>query len=243
MTPETLLILAGALLGGFVNGLSGFGTTLVALPFWLFAVSPVVAAQLGAAASIVGHIQALPSIWPLVRWRAVQPYILAGLIGVPLGTTLLPLMDARLLKLAVGGILVLFSLFQLAAQDRLRVRSGGRVADAAIGFLGGFFGGLAGISGAFPTMWASVRGLAKEDKRVLLMTFNGTILSAMICASALQGLLTWEFGRALLISIPASIIGARLGTWAYHRLEARRYDRIVLALLLLSGISLLWSNF
>ncbi len=242
MSPEIILILAGALLGGFVNGLSGFGTTLVALPFWLHAVSPIVAAQLGAAGGIVGHIQALPSIWPLVTWRTVRPYILAGLIGVPIGTTLLPLLDPRLFKLAVGCVIVLFCIFQLAGKDRLRVTGGGQVADAAIGFIGGFLGGLAGMSGPVPTMWASLRGLAKVEKRVLFLMFNGTILSAMLVASAMQGLLSWDFGRALLISIPASLIGANLGTWAYHRLDAKRYNHLVLTLLLLSGISLLWGN-
>jgi hypothetical protein len=34
-------VLAGALVGGFVNGLTGFGTGLTALPFWLQAVEPL----------------------------------------------------------------------------------------------------------------------------------------------------------------------------------------------------------
>lgn len=242
MSSEILLILTGALLGGFVNGLSGFGTTLVALPFWLHAVSPVVAAQLGAAGGIVGQIQALPSIWPMVQWRKVQPYILAGLVGVPFGTTILPLLDARLFKLTVGCVIILFCVFQLVAPRRQRLKGTGWAADAVVGFLGGFLGGLAGLSGPLPTMWASLRGLTREEKRVLFLMFNGTILTAMIVASAIQGLLSWEFGRALVIAIPASIVGARLGTWAYHRLDAKRYDHLVLTLLLLSGISLLWGN-
>lgn len=242
MSSEIILIVSGALLGGFVNGLSGFGTTIVALPFWLFAVSPVIAAQLGAAGGIVGQIQALPSIWPMVQWRKIKPYILAGLLGVPIGTTLLPMIDARLFKLTVGSVIILFCAFQLLVPNRPRLQNVGWMADALVGFAGGFLGGLAGMSGPLPTMWASVRGLAKDEKRVLFLMFNGTILTAMIAASAAQGLLSWEFGRALLISIPASILGAKLGTLSYHRLEARRYDHVVLALLLLSGISLLWSN-
>jgi uncharacterized protein len=239
---EIILILIGALLGGFVNGLTGFGTTIVALPFWLFAVSPVIAAQLGAAGGIVGHIQALPSILRVVQWHKVKPYILAGLIGVPLGTTLLPMLDARLFKLTVGFVIMLFCAFQLLIPNRPRLQNVGWMADAVVGFAGGFLGGLAAMSGPLPTMWASLRGLAKDEKRVLFLTYNGTILTAMLVASAVQGLLSWEFGRALLISIPASILGATLGTWAYHRLEAKRYDHVVLTLLLLSGISLLWSN-
>lgn len=242
MTSEIALILTGALLGGFVNGLSGFGTTLVALPFWVHAVSPVVAAQLGAAGGIVGNLLTLPAIWPQVRWRAVRRYILPGLIGVPIGTTLLPMLEPRMFKLGVGCILVVFCLFQLIGRNRLRYQGGGHLADGAVGFVGGFLGGLAGMSGPLPTMWASLRGLSKDHKRVLFQSFNTTMLSATLAVSALQGLLSWQFARAALIALPASFVGARLGHWAYMRLAAHQYDRIVLGLLLVSGITLLWGN-
>ncbi len=242
LPPEILLILAGALLGGFVNGLSGFGTTIVALPFWVHALPPVVAAQLGAALGVTGHLVTLPALRHLIRWRAVVPYIAAGLIGVPLGTTLLPMLEPRLFKLGVGSMVVLFCAFQLLSRDRLRFRHGGTAADAVVGLAGGFLGGLAGMSGPLPTMWASLRGLGRDDKRTLFLTFNLTMLAAMLCASAMQGLLSLELGRAILISLPASLIGARLGQWTYHRLNARRFDRLILVLLLLSGASLLWGN-
>ena len=93
-----------------------------------------------------------------------------------------------------------------------------------------------------PTIWASLRGLGKDEKRILFQAFNMTMLTAMLCLSAVQGLLTWDFGRALLISLPGSIIGARLGHKAYVLLAVHHYDRIVLGLLLLSGATLLWSN-
>ncbi len=55
-------ILAGALAGGFVNGLTGFGTALTGLPLWLQAVEPPLAAQLASACSVLGH--ARPSrVW------------------------------------------------------------------------------------------------------------------------------------------------------------------------------------
>ena len=55
------LILAGALMGGFVNGLTGFGTALTGLPMWLQAVEPLIAAQLASACSVLGHLTTLPT--------------------------------------------------------------------------------------------------------------------------------------------------------------------------------------
>ena len=238
-----LLIVAGAFFGGFVNGLSGFGTTLVALPFWIHAVPPIIAAQIGAGLGIAGQLQAVRAIGRQIRAALVMPYILAGLIGVPVGTTLLPLVDARSFKLGVGAVIVMFCIFQIAGRDRLRVGDfGGRGADAFVGLIGGFLGGLAGMSGPVPTIWASLRGLGKDEKRTLFLAFNLVILIAVLTVSAIQGSLSWAFGRAMLIALPATIIGSRLGVWAYGRLDAARYNHIVLTLLLLSGISLVWGN-
>src|SRR5436190_10385032 len=84
------MVLAGALAGGFVNGLTGFGTGLAALPFWLQVVEPVIAAQLASAGSVVGQIATLPTVWHAIDWRRLAPALLPGLIGVPIGIALLP---------------------------------------------------------------------------------------------------------------------------------------------------------
>ena len=51
------LILTGALAGGFVSGLTGFGTGIVALGIWLHAVEPVAAASLVVACSLTAQVQ------------------------------------------------------------------------------------------------------------------------------------------------------------------------------------------
>lgn len=242
ITSEIVIILAGALAGGFVNGLTGFGTALTAMPFWLNAVTPAIAAQLAAAGGVVGQLQTLPAIWHAIRWRDVGHYIIAGLAGVPLGVWLLPHVSPRAFKLAVGVLLVTYCSYVLIDRGRLRVRYANRGIDALVGFGGGFLGGLAGMSGPLPTVWAGLRGLDKADKRALFQSFNLSILVAMLIASAINGLMTTAFFRAFLIALPGTIIGARLGQWVYERLDQRRFDAVVLSLLALSGVMLLWSN-
>ena len=88
-TGDIALVVAGALAAGFVNGLSGTGYALVALGFWLHAMSPVTAAPLVAFCSVGGHLQSLPKIWSGVVWSRLWPFLAGGLIGVPIGTALL----------------------------------------------------------------------------------------------------------------------------------------------------------
>src|SRR5262245_39525655 len=236
------ILLAGALAGGFVNGLTGFGTGLTALPLWLQALEPVLAAQLVSAASIVGHVTAIPSIWARVDWRRLAPLLAGGLLGVPIGSLLLPHIPLAAFKFAVGAVLIGYSAFMLIAAGRVQLRAGGRGAEGVVGLAAGILGGMAGLSGALPTVWAALKGWPKEERRIVFQAFNMTILSAMLLATVVQGLASTRLLLALALSLPATLVGGRLGAWLYHRLDDRRFDRVVLALLLASGLVLVWSN-
>jgi uncharacterized protein len=235
-------ILAGALVGGFVNGLTGFGTGLTALPLWLQAVEPLVAAQLVSAASVAGHLASLPAIWAAIDWRRLAPMLVAGLIGVPVGVWMLPWIGLATFKLTVGCLLIVYCTFMLLAAGRVRLAAGGRGAEAGIGLAGGVLGGLAGLSGVLPTVWAALKGWPKDERRSVFQVFNTTILSAMLLVSLVQGLIDVRFLAALAVALPATMLGARLGSLLYGRLDDRRFDRIVLLLLLLSGLALVWWN-
>ena len=204
-------VLAGALVGGFVNGLTGFGTGLTALPLWLQAVEPLVAAQLVSAASVVGHVTMLPAIWHAIDWRRLAPMLVAGLVGVPIGTWVLPWISLAVFKSLVGCLLIGYCAFMLFAAGRVRLSAGGRGAEAAIGLAGGVLGGLAGLSGALPTVWATLKGWPKDERRVLFQAFNMTILSAMLVASLVQGQIGLRFLVALGVALPATLLGVYLG--------------------------------
>lgn len=240
-----VLILAGALAGGFVNGLTGFGTALTAMPFWLFAVPPVIAAQLAAAGGAIGQIQSLPSLRHAIEWPKIAPYILAGLAGVPVGTLILPHASVAAFKLGIGIVLVTYCGFALLMQGlfpgRVLVPRASRAADAAVGFAGGILAGLAGLSGPLPGIWAGLRNLPRDERRALFACFNLVMLATMLLMTAVQGLMTREFALALAVALPGTITGAWLGRAVYRRLDDRRFDRVVLALLMLSGLSLMWT--
>jgi uncharacterized protein len=237
-----VLILLGALAGGFVNGLTGFGTALTGLPIWLQAVEPAIAAQLASACSVLGHISTFPAIWRAIEWRRVAPLIAAGLIGVPIGTLLLPFIPLGLFKLGVGLVLVGYCAFMLIAAGRVRMAAGGRGAETGIGFVAGVLGGLAGLSGVLVTVWASLKGWPKDQRRTFFQAFNFTVLTAMLVASAVAGQIGLRSVLALCIAAPGTFIGAALGLRLYRRLDDVAFDRLVLLVLLLSGVALIWSS-
>ena len=238
----TLIVLAGAFAGGFVSGLAGFGTGLIALGFWLHVLSPGTASTLVLVCSVLSQIQTIPVIWHAIDRARIWPMLVAGLLGVPLGTHFLARIDPSTFRLCIGFFLVAFSLFMLLGRVRTRLVWGGRPADAVIGFLGGIMGGLAGLSGPLPTVWATLRGWGKDERRSVFQTFNLTILLAALVAHAASGFLTVELGKLTLITLPGTLIGSWLGVRAYGRLSDHMFHKTVLSLLGASGLILVWGS-
>jgi uncharacterized protein len=236
------VLVLGALAGGFVSGLAGFGTALMALGLWLYVMSPSIAVPLVLICSIVAQTSTMPSVWRSIDFRLVWPFLVGGVAGVPLGTMLVAYADPRLFRLSVGILLLVFPLALYFQPRPMALSIGGRVADAGIGFAGGVLGGLAGLSGPIPILWASLRGWGKDERRGVFQTFNWTVLTAALCTQVGSGFITGEVMWLALLVLPATIGGAWLGARTYHGLSDGRFRDVVLGLLFLSGLALVWSS-
>lgn len=239
---QIAILLAGALAGGVVNGLTGFGTAITALGIWLYAISPTAAASLAIICSVVSQLQTVHLIWRAIQWRRVLVFVIPGLLGVPIGTLLLPHIDPHMFKLGLGFVLVAYPAYVLARKRPIASPWGGACADGVVGFGGGVLGGLTGLSGVLPVVWTDVRGWSKEQRRGVLQFFNIAILSLALVSHAASGLLTRQVAIEAAIVLPATIAGAWSGAFAYRRLADRGYQRVVMALLLASGLGLIWTT-
>ena len=215
MTASTyVLLLFGALAGGFVSGLAGFGTALMALGIWLYVLPPSLAVPLVLVCSVIAQSSTLPSIWKTIDFSLVWPFLIGGLAGVPVGTLLIAQADPDVFKLTIGVFLLVFPLLLYFQRRPLAFKFGGKLADGVIGFAGGILGGLAGLSGPLPILWASVRGWRKEERRGIFQTFNWTVLAAALCIQIASGLVKPDLIWLVLIAFPGND----------HRRLARRQD-------------------
>jgi uncharacterized protein len=243
MSPvASAVVLFGALAGGFVSGLAGFGTALIVLGIWLYVLPPSVVVPLILICSIISQTSTLPSIWRSIDFKLVWPFLLGGLAGVPLGTLLIAHADPGMFKLSIGILLLVFPVALYFNRRPMALSFGGRIADTGIGFAGGILGGLAGLSGPIPILWASVRGWDKDQRRGVFQTFNWTVLTAAFCLQAGTGFITREIMWLTLLALPGTITGAWLGARAYRALSDNNFRDVVLGILFLSGITLVWTS-
>src|SRR5882757_5990047 len=124
----------GALAGGFVSGLAGFGTGLMALGIWLYVVPPSIAVPLVLICSLVGQTSTMPSLWRSIDFKLVWPFLVGGLAGVPLGTMLVAYADPQIFRLCVGALLLVFPTALYFHRRPIALGFGGKAADTGVGF-------------------------------------------------------------------------------------------------------------
>jgi len=240
--PLYLTIAIGAIVGGFVQGLTGFAFSMVAMSVWAWTVEPRLAAALAVFGALTGQIIGVFSVRRGFDWRLLLPFLLGGVVGIPIGVFLLPLLDANLFKAMLGVLLVLWCPVMLAAPQLPHVRFGGRAADGVVGLIGGIMGGIGGLAGAVPTLWCSLRGMKKDHQRAVIQNFNLTTLALAMLAYLATGMVTREMLPFFAIVAPAILIPSLIGARLYIGISEAAFRAIVLGLLTLAGIALLASS-
>ena len=235
----TGVVALGAAAGGFVQGLSGFAFGLVAMAVWAWWLDPVLAGPLVVFGSLVGQLLSVRSIRRGFDARRVLPFVLGGVAGVPLGVWLLRHIDPLLFKLAVGVLLVVWCPAMLFARGLPRVARGGRPADAGAGWLGGVMGGLGGLTGPAPILWATLRGWDRDAQRAVFQVFNLAMHGLTMAAYLATGTISGEAARLFLVVAPAMLVPTLIGARLYRRFSDAAFRSLVLWLLAASGAVLI----
>jgi hypothetical protein len=232
------LFLVAAFVGGLVSGLSGFAMGLVVSGVWLHIITPT---QTAALIALCGLITQASGIWKVrhaFEWRAVAPFIIGGAIGVPLGTALLTSVDQHKVRFAIGVLLIVYAIYNLARPALKPVES--RLAiDLPVGIANGFIGGLTGLGGIAVTIWCQVRGGAKDKQRAIFqpVIFATFIMSTI--ALGFAGALTTETLKLYVLALPALALGLWAGLRLYGRLNDAAFRTAILVLLLVLGVALI----
>jgi uncharacterized membrane protein YfcA len=239
---ETLVLSVGALLAATVSGATGFGFALVATALWSHLLEPRLVTLLALVYMLTLNIGYLPFFWRDIPWRRLAPYAAGGVVGVPLGAWTLDVLPASVLRPVVGALLVAYAAWMLARVRPLALALSertGRWSDAGVGLLGGFLGGLAGLSGFLPTIWCALRGGDKKSNRALVQAY--ILLTAVLAIAWVGGLvgIDAQASERLWFGLPFVVAGGAIGMFVFSRLDTARFNRMVLWLLGVCGALLL----
>jgi uncharacterized membrane protein YfcA len=241
LLPADLILpvfLLGTFVAAIVTGVAGFAFGLVALAIWLQALTPLQAAPLVAAYALLVQGYAVWKLRHALDWPRLMPFLVGSVLGVPAGIALLSWAPQGALRLGVGILLILFSVYSLARPQLQPRREAGWWSDAAVGWLNGVVGGSTGLAGILVVIWCSLRGWPRDQQRAVFQPTAVVSFVAIILGLGGGGMLSPETARLFAIGLPALAAGTWLGWTLYGKVDEARFRWIVLVVLLLCGVAL-----
>ena len=106
-----VFVAIGASVGGFVNGIAGFGTGLFALGWWLLVLPPMTSVLLVVVLSLLSGLQGVVAVRQNFDRQRLIRFLIPAFLGLPLGFMFLENIDAQILKVLVGVLLLLLEYF------------------------------------------------------------------------------------------------------------------------------------
>ena len=224
-----------------IFGISGFGSTLIAVPLLAhilplkFVIPVVVVLDCVGAFSMGFKLRA--DVWK-AEFLPMLPFLLVGLL---MGAFVLLNLPTHWLFAGLGFFVVIFGSYYVI--DRKSKVHLPRWACAPIGLIAGTTSSAFGVGGPLYVFYFTARGATPEQVRATVPAVFSFTTVARIAIFASVGLFNWNVVIAVLSLLPAMA----LGLWCGHRLHGRlsrdQAIRFIGGLLLLSGVSLLLRAF
>ncbi len=233
MAVLIVLELCVVALAAVVQGISGFGFAVVAVPLVAYLNGLDHAIALGGMLGLWASLNTVRTSRADIRWPIVVAILRGSAVGIPVGLVALHLVDTRQLTVTTG-ITVLVATAALAFG--LQVRCTHPMAQSATGVLSGVLGACTGMTG--PPVVVGLRG-ADLDARAMRATIAFTLgmSGAVILVSrSLMGHVHLDVLPVVALGLPAVWLGNTLGQWIFGRVSGRTYSAVVIALLGLSGV-------
>lgn len=228
--------ITATLIAFFIKGLCGFANTLVFTTMLSFgqnnlAISPV--------ELLLGYPTNAILAWKerrAIDWKLCLPLCAMVLAGCLPGAFLLKSVDARAIKIFFGVVIVLIALEML-------LRKGGtgkqnRWVMLMIGILSGMLCGLFGVGALLGAYLSRVTDDTHAFKGNMCMVFfvENTFRLILYIAS---GIITLAAAKQALLLAPVMLVSLWLGMKAGHVLNEKTAKKIVLVMLIISGVALI----
>jgi len=244
LSALALVFYAVVLLCSFaVRGAAGFGAGLIAVPMLTFILPVPTAVSVASVLTTLTSIQQVSREWRQIAWPQFITIFLYSMVGIGLGLYFIKLLNEDVLRRCLGIFLILYSCHSLwvaRTSTRLLAKRWHGPLAAVVGIAGGLISALFG-AGAGP-VYVVYFDILRLEKAVFRATMSAVVLLAGVARIAgyeSSGFYTASSVALVATGIPLVLIGSWLGDRVIYRLNDRWFSRLVAAIILLSGATLL----
>jgi uncharacterized membrane protein YfcA len=223
-----------AFIAEVLGTISGFGSSTFFVPSAVFLEGFHLVLVLTAILHVMSNTTRLFLFRRELSIKDYLPLAIPSIAFTALGAVLTAYLPIHTLKVALGLALIVISLTHYLFNYRAPKSMG-----IILTSLSGFFTGLVGTGGAIRA--AALSSMKLEKSAFIfastVIDFGGDVVRAGIYLNF--GYMDWAQWYYLPLLAVAAFFGAKYGKWLLSKLQQSTFERIVTALVLLSGISLI----
>ena len=226
-----------AFLGGLVQGLTGFGVVLVALPLMGFFIDIKTAIPLILLLGLVINFTLISQLIKHIDYKKWIFLFLFSLPGIPIGIYVLKYVNSNYLELLIGCVVIVTSLFSMLNKSSSKKLN--KAWACLAGFISGFLGGSIGATGPPVVIYTSLQPWDKQEMKTTMVSFFILAGLGILIFYLFNGLITKQILVSFGYCIIPLISGVACGLFIFNRINDTLYRRIINLLLLILGIMLL----
>ena len=239
MPPLEVLLLAPLIIvtAYVIFGISGFGSTLIAVPLLAHLYPLKFVIPMMVVLDCIGSISMGLRLRADLNRRELVPLLPFMLAGMLVGAFLLLKLPAEILLGGLGVFVLAYGVLYVTGRGaKARV---GRWAVVPVGIVAGTTSSMFGVGGPIYVMYLTARGSSLEQIRATMPVIFIFTTIARIIIFAVAGLFTASVLYTSAALLPVMVLGMWLGNRLHLNLSREQIVRIIGILLLLSGGSLL----
>lgn len=225
----------------FVQGFSGFGFNLVALPLLGLSMPLSYAVPFLTLVSTYANVLQLFQIRKKPDLKIILPLLISGLLFVPVGMYILLVVPDKILKICVG--IAIFFLAILLSRG-FRFKKGSRFIQCIIGgMLSGILKGATSIGGPPAVILLSNFDLDKESHKANLISYFFLVGLLALPAYFKANLFTLPMFYDSLKGLLVTLLGLLLGHVIFYKVKDESFKKITYIIIMCAGLLTLWSVF
>jgi len=225
----------------FVKGLCGFANTLVFTTVLSFGSSHI---SITPVELMLGYPSNLILAWRnrrAIKWRVCLPLAALVIAGSIPGALFLKTADTGMIKVIFGAVIVLLGLEMLLRELKPGKIRQSKVLLGVIGLLSGLLCGLYGVGALLGAYISRVTEDSSAFRANICTVFFAENTFRIILYSV-SGIITAELVKQAVLLVPFMLAGLALGMLSGKFLNERVAKRLVVLMLIVSGVALIAQN-
>lgn len=242
MDSICLYIFAISFIATLVRSTFGFGESLVAVPLFILFIPLNVAVPLSVLISILVALVVVIQDHSQIHFSSAKWLIIFALLGIPIGVCVLLYGNDFWVKIGLGALIILYSLYALFGKGRFYLTSDNKGWLFICGFLSGVLGGAYGVNGPPLVVYGNMRQWNAKQFRATLQAYFLPASFVGAVAYFFQDLITFTVIKYFIISLPAVFPAIFLGRYLNHKLKDKAFFQFVYWGLIAIGIFLIMNS-